>query len=315
MASVLVTGAAGFVGANLVRSLLSEGHNVAVFARDSSRAWRLNGLSSKIHAYPVDLTQKEEVANAIKYIQPAIVYHCATYGGYPSQTDSSTIMHTNILGSLHLFEALLKCNGLTKVINIGSSSEYGRKPAPLREIDLLEPSTPYGVAKAAQTLLASAMAKQGLPLVTLRLLSAYGPYEESGRLISDIMVALTTKKPLALSSPSPRRDFVFIEDVIEALLRAAASPHHTGEIYNIGCGRDWAIADVVRIAQEVTNIPLSIKWGAKEKERRFNTEAPWFADIKKAQEDLGWSPRNTLTQGLEKTCQWYQNHIHLYEKA
>lgn len=315
MANVLVTGASGFVGANLVHSLLSKDHRVAVFTRNTARAWRLGDVLQKICVYPVDLIQKEDVVDAINHIRPSVVYHCATYGGYPYQTDSAMIMRTNILGSLHLFEALSRCDGLTKVVNIGSSSEYGQKPAPLRETDLPEPSTPYGTAKAAQTLLAFAMAKQGLPLVTFRLLSVYGPYEESGRLITDIMVALVTKKPLALSSPFPRRDFVFTEDVIEALLRAVASPHKNGEIYNIGCGRDWTIGDVVHIAQEVTDTPLSISWNVKEKERTFNTNAPWFADIKKSEKDLGWQPHHTLAQGLEKTYRWFQNNINLYEKT
>ena len=316
MANILVTGASGFIGANLVRSLLNEDNDVSVFMRDASRAWRLSDIVNKLRVYPIDLTNKEEVARAVHAIKPELVFHCATYGGYPSQKNSAGIMQTNVLGSLFLFEALEACASAHHIINIGSSSEYGLKQSPMRETDALEPSTPYGVAKVAQTLLATHFAREkNLPIVTLRPLSVYGPYEELGRLISDIMIAIVTKKPLMLSSPAPRRDFVFTDDIIEAFRKAIQKPAHTNKIYNIGNGKDYSVGDVINLVKEITDTTISIIWGSQEKMRSFNTSASWVADISKAREHLDWQPRYSLQKGLEKTYQWYQKNIHLYERA
>lgn len=316
MSKILITGASGFIGANLVRALLAENNDIAVFVRNTPGAWRIADIFDQLRVYPIDLTKKDNVIRAAQEIQPDIVYHCATYGGYPFQKNSALTMQTNVLGSLYLFEALEACGSAHHIINVGSSSEYGIKQKPMRETDALEPTTPYGIAKATQTQLATYFAKEkNLPIITLRPLSVYGPYEEPGRLISDIMTAMVTRKPLALSSPLPRRDFVFSDDMIEALKKAACAPVKNNEIYNISGGKDYAVGDVIELAQKITNITIPITWGAQEKTRSFNTSASWVADISKARDHLGWQPKHSLQEGLETTYRWYQNNIHLYEKS
>ena len=316
MARVLVTGAAGFVGANFVRFLLARGEDdIVVFLRDQSNRWRINDIEKKLHIIPLDLCKTDAIAHAIKKIDPAIVYHFATYGGYPAQYDVPTIVKTNVLGSYALMEGLGEAPSFKRLINIGSSSEYG-STFPMQEKMLIAPNTPYGIAKAAQTFFAQYVSRyRNVPAVTLRFFSVYGPYEKPGRLICDTMLAMVRNQTLTLSSPDTRRDFIYIEDIISALQQAREVPGIEGEVFNVGYGVDYSIGDAVRLATTIAGKTVPIKWGVAEKKRIFDANAKWVADISKAHQGLDWRPRYSFTQGLQKTYQWYCDHMNLYEHS
>lgn len=314
MARILVTGAAGFVGANFVRFLLTKGEDeIVVFLRDTSNRWRINDIEKNIRIIPIDLSKTDAIANAVKKINPEIVYHFATYGGYPAQYDVPTIIKTNLLGSFALMEALAHAPSFRRLINIGSSSEYG-STLPMREEMLIAPSTPYGITKAAQTFFAQYITRyRNVPAVTLRFFSVYGPYEKPGRLICDVMLAMARNQTLALSSPDSRRDFIYMEDVIAALQKAREIPGIEGEVFNIGSGIDYSVGDVVRLATIITGKTVPIQWGMKEKKRIFDANAKWVADIAKAARKLDWRPRSSFEEGLRKTYEWYKINSHCYE--
>lgn len=315
MTKILITGATGFVGSNLARTLLHQDKEISILIRKESNLWRIQDILSELDVHQIDMGNVEDINETIKKIKPEIVFHLATYGGYPFQQDVRSTIINNILYGVNLMQSLETCDKLKRFINIGSSSEYGSKSKPMKEADIAEPITPYGIAKLAQTLYASYFFKSHLlPTVTLRLFSVYGPYEEPGRLIYDIMTALIRKQPLNLSSSSPRRDFIFIDDVISALLKAAEMPNVEGEIFNVGNGVDYSVKDVVDIASDVTNTKLEIKWGSEEKRRSFDTNSSWIADIRKSDQLLKWKPGISFKEGLFKTYQWYTNNIHCYEK-
>lgn len=312
MSRVLVTGAAGFVGVNLTRSLLASGNEVFIFLRPQSKTWRLADILPKLKVYSVDLADAEAVKKAAAEIQPDYVYHLATYGGYPSQKDTKLTLETNVFGTLNLLQAL-ENSSLKKFINIGSSSEYGLKDEAMKVTDFLEPTTPYGVAKACQTHLATYFAKQkGLPVTTLRFFSVYGPYEEKGRLFTALMIGAIQNQPVELSSPLPRRDFVFVGDAVEACQKAAENSSAAGEIFNVGSGQDYSLGEAVELAEKAVNQKLTIKWGAAEG-RSFDAGRKWVGDIKKTKELLGWQPRHSFNDGLLKTYEWYRENINLYD--
>lgn len=314
MARVLITGAAGFVGANFVRFLLQKNEDeIFVFLRDQSNRWRLSDIEKNLRIIPLDLCETDAIAHAVKTIDPEIVYHFATYGGYPAQYDVPTIVKTNILGSFALMQGLEQAPSFKRLINIGSSSEYG-SAFPMREETLIAPNTPYGIAKVAQTFFAQYASRyRNVPAVTLRFFAVYGPYEKPGRLVCDIMLAMARNKMLSLSSPDPRRDFIYMEDIMTALQKAREVPDIEGEIFNVGSGVDYSIGDVVRVATTITGKTVPIKWGVEEKKRIFDANAKWVADIGKAAKHLDWQPSYSLREGLEKTYKWYCDHISLYE--
>lgn len=312
---VLIIGASGFIGSNLARRLIADGYKVSVFTRNSSNLWRLSDILPSIRIYSGDLLEKETIRKVIAEEKPEVVYHFATYGGYPSQKDFDIMVQTNILGSLNLFRALGGHDFLKGIVNIGSSSEYGQKSAPMGEMDFIEPNTPYAITKASQTLFGRYFSKnRNLPLITLRFFSVYGPYEEPGRLITDLMIAAVCGQKVKLSSPLPRRDFVCIEDALNACIKAAEFPVKKGEVFNIGSGQDFSIGEVVAAFEEILGKKLEIEWGAEEKKRSFDAGQKWIADISKAKTMLNWKPVYSLKDGLKKTYNWYRDNIHLYER-
>jgi nucleoside-diphosphate-sugar epimerase len=288
-ARVLVTGAAGFIGANLTRALLREGAEVHALVRPKSDLWRLDGLHGvRIHA--VGLEWAESIGEAFD-----LAFHLATSSGHPTTEKKVVAMFsTSILG----LAALLRAIGFARLIHFGSSLEYGPQSRPLRETDKLEPSTKRGLAKLREY----EMVRLRGQAVILRPFSVYGPWEKD-RLIPTAMLAALHNQPMDLTVPGIRRDFVFVEDVVEAALAAAFQDQARGVI-NIGSGVQFANEEVVALVQEVTGRTFPVQVG------RHPLHPPdtgyWVADIRKARRMLGWQPRHTLREGLQKTWEWFR---------
>ena len=126
MKRVILTGATGFVGANLTRRLLNEGHQVHLLVRPDYRAFRIEGIQSDVFLHLADLRDPESVEREVKKIRPEWVFHLAVHGAYSTQTDLLGMVQTNVTGIIHLVRACLK-TGFEVLVNTGSSSEYGAK--------------------------------------------------------------------------------------------------------------------------------------------------------------------------------------------
>ena len=306
----LVTGAGGFVGANLCRRLVASGERVHIFLRESRLPWRLGDVLDQIEVHQVDLQDSDSVTRAIQSIRPTIIYHLATHGAYPFQTDAEAILLTNVFGLWNLLKACEK-QGYDLFVNTGSSSEYGQKLHAMRETDVLEPDSYYAVAKAAQSLLCRHCSRtSGLPIVTLRLFSVYGPFEEPTRLIPKLMNATIKGDSLDMAHPSIARDFIYIDDVVEAYLDLDNLMTLHGEILNLGTGVQSSLSDVVGTMELITGRALQVNWGSMEA-RPWDSDV-WVADISKARRLTGQSKRTTLREGLEKSLQWFQANQKLY---
>ncbi|RZD37996.1 MAG: hypothetical protein CXT78_15420 [Thaumarchaeota archaeon] len=225
-----------------------------------------------------------------------------------------TIVDGNIGSSINLMQILSEYGRLEKFINIGSSSEYGPKTKPMKETDLANPIFPYGITKLTQTNFARYFfIKYGLPSVTLRLFSVYGPLEEPGRLVYDIMTHILENKVLKLASKKVKRDFIFVDDVIDAIKKTSNTSNNEGEIFNVGSGKDHSIEDVIKIVQSKLKKDLTVSWGNVEKQRIFETNNPWIADISKIKKELKWNPKIDLEKGLFKTFEWYKKNMYVYK--
>ena len=299
-----LTGATGFVGACLARKLAEIGCEVHALVREQANLWRLSGLERGIHFHTCDLNDAERLRDIVADIQPTIVYHLAVYGAYSAQTDADQIILTNVFGTWNLLKACSEVD-YKAFVNTGSSSEYGHKQHAMRETDLLEPNSYYAVAKSAQTLVSQYMAcADRRPINTFRLFSAYGPYEEPSRLIPPLVQRAFEGKPLEMVSPDTARDFVFVDDVVEAFLQIGQLSLQRGEIFNIGTGIQSTMRDVVRAVLRSTGAGVKVHWGSMPA-RTWDAET-WLADATKVRRGLKWTAKTSLAEGIQKTVDWYR---------
>jgi nucleoside-diphosphate-sugar epimerase len=306
---ILVTGASGFIGSCLARHLLEKGDEVHLFLREGSKQWRLQDVLPRFQVHKVDLANRESVFSAVSGIRPDVIYHLATYGAYAQQKDPQLSVSTNVLGTMNLADSCREFGGA--MVNVSTSSEYGIKNHPIREDDVLEPNSLYGVSKSAATLYCSHLSRDfGVPITTFRIFAAYGYYEEPMRLIPSLIVSYLKNAPPRLASPDSVRDFIFIEDIISAFEKAPDTPAAKGQILNLACGKQHTISELATVVKKLTGSSLDPVWGSTQKKQ---SEPPmWVADMSKTRKALGWEPSNSLDAGLEKSVAWYRKNLSLY---
>lgn len=314
MKKILITGGAGFIGANFTRKFLDLGYEVNLIERKESNLWRLEGIKEKIGLYYVDLKNYNKLELFITKLKPQIVLHFAAYGTYPSkQKEIEETIDNNLLGTVNLVNACRKIN-FECFINTGSSSEYGIKDKPMKETDLLEPDNLYGITKAATSMHCQYIARKlDLPIVIIRPFAPYGYFEEKERLIPTIIKSCLTNTELKLSSSKSVRDFIFVEDVIEAYLLAMKNIQAIkGEIFNLGVGKQSTIAEVVSVIKKITNSTINPQYDQVEMAQYEPKN--WVADISKIKNRLGWQPKYNLREGLEKNIEWFKKNLYFYEE-
>lgn len=264
----------------------------------------------RVTNHEIDLRDAGIVEKAVAQIRPTIIYHLATYGGFTSQKDTSVIIESNLMGTVNLLRACEKI-GFDCFINTGSSSEYGIKPGPMGECDIIEPVGDYGVSKAAATLFCRSSAlEKGLPVFTLRLFSPYGPWDDPQRLIPYVIKSLLRGEPPKLSTPKSVRDFIYIDDVLDVFLKIIKAPVSGGRIYNVGSGVQVSIGEVVSMITKIIGNGLEPMWGKVKSQR--TEPGSWVADIGKAKTELWWVPATSLWAGLSKTVEWFRENLERY---
>ena len=312
MSNILITGAGGFIGANLVHDLINTKAQIHILIKKESNLWRLNNIISKCYVHFVDISKIKEVENVISEIKPETVYHCATYGVYPNQKDTQKIDQTNLIGTKNLVSSLAKNTDLKRLVNLGSVFEYGSKPGLIKETDSVQGLDHYSKSKILQTKMIEDFSQQhNLPAVTLRVFTVYGNFEEPGRLISDIMIAIIKKNPIKILSSSSIRDFIYINDVIDALKKISVKPGINGEIFNVGSGRASSVENIVNLVCNITDTDSEVIWQDKNDREHDKAGTKGYANIQKI-EKIGWKPKISLEDGLEKTYEWFKKNIEYY---
>jgi len=309
---ILVTGGTGFIGANLVRRLVAMGHKPIIFTRKESNLWRLKDIQTKVKIIQTDLLNPKLLAQQVRRIKPTHIFHLAVYGAQQGiQNDMIQTYTQNILSSVNLMEACCR-QGFEQYVNIGSSSEYGLKKSAMKEKDMLQPINHYGATKAAISLAASVFSSTyKLPISTLRLFSPYGCWEDKRRFIPTLILDAINGRTAELSSLTYVRDFIFIDDVIDAFMHFLTSKKQYNDVFNIGSGKQNTLQQVVDIVRENASKDFKVKWNnhsSNQPEPQF-----WKADISKTKSQLNWKPKTSLKQGLQKTYQWIMNNKQLYE--
>jgi nucleoside-diphosphate-sugar epimerase len=278
---VLVTGAGGFIGRHLVTRLTAEHAEVTALTRDRC-----------------DLTDPVAVRSAVAAARPEVVLHLAAArqaGGGAARAATATV---NAVSGMWLVEALPP--GCRTVVRLGSSTEYAARAAPMDEHTPLRPRGYFGATKAAGSLLFAAVAaERGIRSCVLRAFQVYGPGDKPERLVPAVLAAARTRRPLALTGPGMRRDWVWVGDVVDACVRAAVRDDlPPGAVYNIGTGVQTANEDLVATAERVTGRRIHTLPGAHPG-RGWDT-GDWVCDPSAARADLDWKPGVELADGLAR---------------
>ncbi len=309
----LVTGAGGFLGANLVRRLLAAGHEPLAVMRPGGTSWRLQDIAADLSIVELDLGDPAAIERTVTDMRPQWIFHLAAHGAYSWQTDVEAMVAVNVSATVALLAAA-RAAGVQAFVNAGSSSEYGLKAHPPREDEWLQPNSDYAVTKAAGTHLTALAAAQGLHAVTLRLYSIYGPWEDPDRLIPALVREAMRGRLPPLVGPQTARDFVYVDDCCEALLRAAerGAPAGPGATLNIGSGTQTRLDELVEIARASLGVSALPEWGTME-QRGWDTNV-WVADPRAAAEHLGWRATTGLGEGLTHTAAWLRARPELWER-
>lgn len=311
MKRAIVTGATGFVGANLARRLLQDGHEVHLLVRPNFSPWRIEAIRDHVQTHGVDMADFDALLPLVEQIQPDWIFHLAAHGAYSYQTDWQAITRTNVNSTFNLVQACVK-SGFEAFVNTGSSSEYGFKPYAPAETEWLEPNSYYAVTKASATLFCRYTAQsQQVHIPTLRLYSIYGAYEEPTRLMPTLIVKGLEGKLPPLVNPDIARDYVYVDDVSDAYLLAATQPgQEWGAVYNVGSGVQTSLRQVVDVARRVLAIPVEPDWGSMPN-RHWDTNV-WVSDNRQIQAALGWKPNYSFEQGFQQMVQWFQDHPEMH---
>lgn len=309
---ILITGITGFVGANFTRFLLKKGVEVHGIIRKESNLWRLEDVKEKITFHKGNILNKNQVEKIISSVKPDYLYHFAIYGADSSEKDEEQILMSSLFSSLHIFNSAIN-SGIKKIINIGSSSEYGTKNHPMKESEIIVPNSIYSIGKSAQTHLASFLSiSKKIPIITFRLFSVYGPFEESNRFIINLIKNAINNTDMPLNDPKIARDFIFIDDVSELLYKSLQYKKNDGPIFNLGSGKQSTLGQAYKETVKILKSKTKPIIGSYEK-RQFDTNT-WVADMKKTLKEFKWKPKYNLRIGLKKTVEWYKEHKNLYEK-
>jgi UDP-glucose 4-epimerase len=305
---VVVTGAAGFIGSHVAESLVADGHEVVgidcftdYYPRSAKEA-NLQCLRESPRFRLVEARlQDAELAPLLE--GAAHVYHLAAQAGVRASWGREFAHYTehNVLATQRLLEAALAA-GRPTVVNASSSSVYGDAPAlPLREDGPCQPVSPYGVTKlAAEHLAVLYHRNHGLPAVSLRFFTVYGPRQRPDMAFHRFLKAARDGEAVTVFGDGKQtRDFTYVADIVQAV-RAAALSGRPGSVYNVGGGERVVLNEVLRVIESVTGRPLRVQRQEAQKGDMRDT----FADTAAARRDLAFRSTVPLVEGLAREWEW-----------
>lgn len=301
----LVTGCAGFIGSNLVDRLLQEGYGVIgidCFTDYYPRPIKEVNVSDA-RKHPSFTFIEKDIIEIEGFPDVDVVFHLAAQAGVRASwgSDFSIYTRNNIEGTQRLLE-YYKDQNLKKFVYASSSSVYGDVPLPMKEDMRLQPVSPYGVTKLAAEHLCYLYWKNfGLPTVSLRYFTVYGPRQRPDMAINKFVKAIMHGDPLALYGDGMQtRDFTFVSDIVDANLKAADSGN-PGSVFNIGGGSRITVNELIQIIEEKCGKKGRITYTEPQKGDVTDT----LADISNARARLGWAPQIPIEKGISSFVDWY----------
>lgn len=301
---VLVTGGTGFLGSHLVKKLLDLRANIYLLVRPTSYLTRIADVLSSVELIRGDLRVRKTICRAVEVSRPDIIFHLAAYGVSPKTRNPSSLIKTNVLGLTYLLDSL-KGRSYEKFINTGTCFEYGNHKTRISEDHAIHPLNLYAASKTAAWYICNL--NRNLcqkPIVTLRPFTFFGPFERVDRLIPSTVLSIFEGKDVEITSGVQTRDYTYVEDIVDAFLKAAVSEKAIGQTINLGSGKDYSVKKIVKQIMSLMKAEVRLKIGALS----YREDEAWrlCCNNSKALTLLGWRPRVTFDEGLRKTIQWFR---------
>ena len=320
MASYLVTGGAGFIGSHLVEELLRRGHQVRV--ADNFITGKQGNIDAAVAAARAsvpelpggapelltgDLAEEAVARRAVEGVE--FVLHQAAIPSVPrSVKDPITSNRANVDATLNVLVAARDA-GVKRVVYAGSSSAYGDTPTlPKQEDMAANPRSPYALQKlVGEQYMQLFTHLYGLETVTIRYFNVFGPRQDPGSaysgVISRFLLALTEgEQPVIFGDGEQTRDFTYVANVVDGVLRAAEAAQASGEVINVATGGRISLNELLRTLQRLTGDAGAARYEAP----RAGDVRDSQADIAKAERLLGYRPLVLLDDGLQRTLEWFQ---------
>ena len=304
---ILVTGGAGFIGSEVVSQLIKKNAMVTVLDNFSYGKKQYLPKKKKLKIIKGDITDEKVVSRAVK--DQEFIIHLAALPFIPDSFHyPANFFNVNANGSVNLLWKSIQSKTVTRFIHISTSEVYGTaQHTPMDENHPTVPHSTYAVSKLAGDRVAFTLHKEhGFPVVIIRPFNSYGPQYTQPYIIPEIMNQLLIgNKELMLGNIDATRDFTYVSDTANAIIRSLDSKKAIGEIINVGSGNEISIRDLAFKISKVAKKKIKIRHD-ESRERPYDVNR-LICNNKKASKLLGWKPKINMDQGLKKLFQWAIN--------
>lgn len=307
----MVLGAAGFIGRWVVRALHRQNAIIHAVVRNPARVDDLRGIGAATVAV-ADLATEGSIGSVLDHAQPAVVFNLAGYGVDPGERDHQMMeaVNSRLVEELRLAleaQPAGAWDGL-RLVHTGSALEYGSVPGALTEDLTPHPTTDYGRTKLAGTQhVVHSAARSGLRSAVARLFTVYGPGEHAGRLLPSLLAAARSHTRVSLTAGTQPRDFTYVEDAAEGLLRLGASQAPPGTVVNLATGHLTSVRVFAETAAALLGMsPDSLEFGALPV--RTGEMFHGDVDVRRLERLLSWKPRTTVAEGIQRTLEYERPH-------
>lgn len=294
---ILLTGTSGFLGKHLSKKLVNEGYSTFLTALHNE---------SGNHIKEMDLTKVEEVKKIVSEYKPTVIIHLGALVNLSRNFQIGLkCIDVNLKGTYNLLESL-RVNKPRRFIFLSTEEVYGTGKIPFKEDQVPDPPSPYAITKVAAEHLAKIYASElHFSLEIFRVGTMYGPLDFEARLIPQIIIKALENKPILLNSGMKKRDYIYVEDVADALITALSKkPQEKIRIINLGGGKFFKLREVVEMILNKTKSRSKVIFGALPD--RVGESDEWLLDNHSAEKLFGWKPKTSMIEGIDRTIDYYR---------